>query len=132
MPINLASPGIEVKEVDLTIGRVQTATTKTAAIVGAFAKGPVGQPTLVENEQDLIDVFGEPSATGKQFEDWMVASSYLSYGGVLSVVRADDDDLFNAYCGVGTVGDRKKIKSIEDYNNNFVNLELKNNPEINF
>ena len=118
MPINLASPGIEVKEVDLTIGRVQTATTKTAAIVGAFAKGPVGQPTLVENEQDLIDVFGEPSATGKQFEDWMVASSYLSYGGVLSVVRADDDDLFNAYCGVGTVSDRKKIKSIEDYNNN--------------
>ncbi len=115
MPINLASPGIEVKEVDLTIGRVQTATTKTGAIVGPFAKGPVNQPTLVENEQDLIDIFGEPAATNKQFETWMVASSYLSYGGVLSVVRAGDASLSNAKVGSAT---SITIKSIEDYNNN--------------
>ena len=115
MPINLASPGIEVKEVDLTIGRVQTATTKTGAIVGPFAKGPVNQPTLVENEQDLIDIFGEPAATNKQFETWMVASSYLSYGGVLSVVRAGDASLSNAKVGSAT---SITIKSVEDYNNN--------------
>ena len=115
MPVNLASPGIVVKEVDLTIGRVQTATTKTAAIVGPFAKGPVNQPTLVENEQDLIDIFGEPSATNKQFETWMVASSYLSYGGVLSVVRATDASLANAKVGSAT---SITINSLEDYNNN--------------
>ena len=115
MPINLASPGIEVKEVDLTIGRVQTATTKTGAIVGPFAKGPVNQPTLVENEQDLIDIFGEPAATNKQFETWMVASSYLSYGGVLSVVRAGDASLSNAKVGSAT---SITIESVEDYNNN--------------
>ncbi len=115
MPINLASPGIEVKEVDLTIGRVQTATTKTGAIVGPFVKGPVNQPTLVENEQDLIDIFGEPAATNKQFETWMVASSYLSYGGVLSVVRAGDASLSNAKVGSAT---SITIKSVEDYNNN--------------
>ena len=116
MPINLASPGILVREVDLTIGRVDTATDKTAAIVAAFSKGPVNIPTTVENEADLIDLFGEPTATDSQYEDWMVASSYLSYGGVLSVVRADDDDLKNAFAGVTTTS--IKIRSVEDYTNN--------------
>ena len=116
MPINLASPGILVREVDLTIGRVDTATDKTAAIVAAFSKGPVNIPTTVENEADLIDLFGEPTATDSQYEDWMVASSYLSYGGVLSVVRADDNDLKNAFAGVTTSS--IKIRSVEDYTNN--------------
>ena len=115
MPINLASPGILVREVDLTIGRVDTATDKTAAIVAAFSKGPVNIPTIVENEADLIDLFGEPTATDSQYEDWMVASSYLSYGGVLSVVRADDDDLKNAFVGAAS---SIKIRSVDDYTNN--------------
>ena len=46
----------------------------------------------------------------------MVASSYLSYGGVLSVVRADDDDLKNAFVGAATTG--IKIRSVDDYTNN--------------
>ena len=115
MPINLASPGILVREVDLTIGRVDTATDKTAAIVAAFSKGPVNIPATVENEADLIDLFGEPTATDSQYEDWMVASSYLSYGGVLSVVRADDDDLKNAFVGAAS---SIKIRSVDDYTNN--------------
>ena len=68
MPLNLASPGIVVREVDLTIGRVDTATDKVGAIVAPFAKGPVNEPILVENEQDLLDNFGEPSETDKHFE----------------------------------------------------------------
>ena len=58
MPLNLASPGILVREVDLTIGRVDTATDKNAAIVAPFAKGPVGDPTLIEDEQGLLDNSG--------------------------------------------------------------------------
>ena len=115
MPVNLASPGIIVKEVDLTIGRVDTATNKNAAIVGPFQRGPVNQPVLVENEQDLLDNFGEPSATNDQFETWMVASSYLSYGGQLSVVRAGDESLCNAKVGSAT---SITINSLEDYTNN--------------
>ena len=43
----------------------------------------------------------------------MVASSYLAYGGPLRVVRADDDDLKNAFSGTaGSI----KIKSTEHYN----------------
>ena len=41
MPLNLASPGLVVREVDLTIGRVDTATTKSAGIVAPFQKGPI-------------------------------------------------------------------------------------------
>ena len=113
MPLNLASPGIVVREVDLTVGRVDTASDKVGAIVAPFEKGPVNVPTLVENEQDLLDAFGEPSSTDKHYEHWMVASSYLSYGGPLRVVRADDTDLANAYSGSAA---SIKIKSLDDYN----------------
>ena len=114
MPLNLASPGIVVREVDLTVGRVNTASNKVGALVAPFAKGPVNLPTLVETEQDLLNVFGEPSATDKHYEHWMVASSYLAYGGSLRIVRADDDDLKNAFAGAAA---NTKILSLDDYNN---------------
>jgi len=114
MPLNLASPGIVVREVDLTVGRVNAASNKVGAIVAPFSKGPVNLPSIVETEQDLLNNFGEPSATDKHYEHWMVASSYLSYGGVLRVVRADDDDLKNGFVGSAT---SIKINSLDDYNN---------------
>jgi phage tail sheath protein FI len=112
MPLNLASPGIVVREVDLTSGRVQPASNKIGAIVSPFAKGPVDSPTLVENENDLLNNFGEPYSTDKHYESWMVASSYLSYGGSLQVVRADDPDLKNAFVGTAS---SVKIKSLDHY-----------------
>ena len=113
MPLNLASPGIVVREVDLTVGRVDTASDKVGALVGPFAKGAVDLPILVETEQDLLDAFGKPYSADKHYEYWMVASSYLAYGGALRVVRADDDDLKNAFSGTaGSI----KIKSTEHYN----------------
>jgi len=114
MPINLASPGIVVREVDLTIGRVDTATDKTAAIVITAEKGPVNLPQICESEQDLIDIFGKPRATDKHYESWMVAASYLAYGGVLSVTRAADNELKNATDN-GTP--EIVINSVEDYIN---------------
>ena len=113
MPLNLASPGIVVREVDLTVGRVDTASDKVGALVGPFAKVAVDLPILVETEQDLLDNFGEPSSTDKHYEYWMTASSYLAYGGPLRIVRADDTDLKNAFSGTaGSI----KIKSTENYN----------------
>jgi hypothetical protein len=112
MPLNLASPGIVVREVDLTSGRVQPASNKIGAIVAPFAKGPVDSPTLVENENDLLNNFGEPYSTDKHYESWMVASSYLSYGGSLQVVRADDTQLKNAFVGTAS---SVKIKSLNHY-----------------
>ena len=112
MPLNLASPGILVREVDLTLGRIDPTTDKIGGIVGPFAQGPVGTPTLVNTENDLLNTFGKPYSTDKQYETWLTASSYLAYGGILNVVRADDAGLYNAFVGAGT---STKIKSLDHY-----------------
>jgi hypothetical protein len=114
MPLNLASPGIVVKEVDLTIGRVDPTAEGIGAIVGPFEKGPVNEPVLINSEQDLLNTFGSPYATDNHYETWLVASSYLAYGGSLQVVRSDDADLKNAFAGTGST---PKIRSYEDYVN---------------
>ena len=112
MALNLASPGILIREVDLTIGRIDGTTGKVGGIVGPFEKGPVGEPTPITGENDLFDQFGQPHDTDKQYETWMVASSYLAYGGSLSVIRADDQELKNGFAGSAS---SVKIKSTEHY-----------------
>jgi hypothetical protein len=112
MPLNLASPGLVVREVDLTTGRVTPSSDKVGAIVAPFVKGPVEVPILIENENQLLETFGEPQNTDKQYEDWLVCSSYLAYGGSLRVVRADDVDLTNAFVGSGN---SIRIKSLDHY-----------------
>ena len=111
MPLNLASPGIRVREVDLTVGRVDPTSDKFGGIVAPFAQGPVDLPITVGSEKDLLDNFGRPYGNDKHYEHWMVASSYLAYGGQLRVVRSDDDNLYNAV----SAGSSIKIKSVEHY-----------------
>ena len=113
MPVNLASPGIRVREVDLTVGRVDPSSSLVGALVAPFAQGPVELPTLVGSEKGLLEAFGKPYANDKHYEHWLVASSYLAYGGSLQVVRADDDQLKNAFAGAGNTA--IKIKSDEHY-----------------
>jgi len=113
MPLNLASPGIVVKEIDLTTGRTTPSSNKVGAIVAPFAKGPVDSPILVENENDLLNNFGEPYSTDKHYEHWLSASSYLAYGGSLRVVRANDSDLRNGFVGTAS---SVKIDSLDHYN----------------
>ena len=117
MSLNLVSPGVKVREVDLTIGRVDAANDQVGAIAGPFVKGPVDVPVLVETEQDLLATFGKPVATDAQYDYWMSASSYLSYGGTLRVLRTDDDQLNNANSGVTDASITLKIKGYEDYEN---------------
>ena len=75
--LGLVSPGVKVREVDLTVVRIDSISDQTGAIVGPFERGPVLQPLLVENEQDLIDLFGKPSSNDRQYEYWYTASNYL-------------------------------------------------------
>ena len=118
MPLNLASPGIVVREVDLTIGRVDSSTGSVGALVAPFTKGPVEEAQLIESEEDLLQTFGQPYSVDKHYEYWMVASSYLAYGGVMQVIRADDTGLKNAVIGAGLTGSFTglKIKSETHYN----------------
>ena len=54
MPVNLASPGVLVREIDLTLGQVQTASDKTGAIVASFARGPVDEPVLSQAKMSFL------------------------------------------------------------------------------
>ena len=119
MSLNLVSPGVKVREVDLTIGNISGAQELVGAIAGPFEKGPIDVPILVENEQDLIATYGKPLDTDGQFEYWMTASSFLSYGGVLKVVRTAGSNLNNANAGVGVASTAVlKVYNYDDYLNN--------------
>lgn len=121
MPIGLVSPGIKVREVDLTQGRIDSVSTTTGAIVCPFAQGPVEEPVFIDSEQALLDTFGKPSDNDNHYEYWLSASNYLTYGGTMRVVRVDGSHLNNANASKSTPGGSEtlKIKSYENYQNNF-------------
>ena len=85
MASTLLSPGVEIQERDLTLGSIETVEVNVGAIAGPFAKGPVLSPVRITTESQLLDTFGEPSDANA--ETWWTAASFLSYGGVLDVVR---------------------------------------------
>jgi hypothetical protein len=119
------SPGVLVREVDLTVGRADNVLDNIGAIAGPFAIGPVEDPIDITTENQLINVFGKPLSTDAQYEYWMSASSFLSYGGVLKVARVDGGNLVNANAirnsaGVSTAGEPSlKIKNFDDYESNY-------------
>jgi hypothetical protein len=114
------SPGVLIREVDLTVGRADNVLDNIGAIAGPFPTGPVDEPTDITTENELIKVFGKPSNTDAQYEYWMSASSYLSYGGVLKVVRTSGDTLVNANANKNGVGQADLlIKNFDDYNANY-------------
>jgi hypothetical protein len=131
MAVNLVSPGVNIREVDLTLGRIDSRVQNVGAIAGPFEKGPVNDPVLIETESQLLEVFGKPKIQDDQYEYWMSASNYLSYGGVLRVIRCDNsldtDTVINANAarvGIGsTLGGltNLKIYSNDDYQNNHIN-----------
>ena len=116
------SPGVLTREVDLTVGRAENVLDNIGAIAGPFRIGPVDDPIDIATEEDLINVFGKPLSTDAQYEYWMSAASYLSYGGVLKVCRTDGTNLNNSNAGVGiasTTAGNLKVKSYDDYQENW-------------
>ncbi len=118
------SPGVLTREVDLTVGRAENVLDNIGAIAGPFEIGPIDEPTDITTETQLINTFGKPISTDAQYEYWMSASSFLTYGGVLKVVRTDDDDLVNANGSRGhqTQVTDLKIKNYDDYVANYAGV----------
>ena len=118
------SPGVLVREVDLTVGRADNVLDNIGAIAGPFAIGPIDEATDITTETQLINTFGKSISTDAQYEYWMSAASFLSYGGVLKVVRTDDDDLVNANGNRShdTVVTDLKIKNYDDYVANYAGV----------
>lgn len=116
------SPGLIVREVDLTVGRADNVLDNIGAIAGPFAIGPVNEAIDIQTEQQLINNFGKPLSTDRQYEYWMAASSYLSYGGVLKVARVAGSTLGNSNAGAGlastSMTGNGRIDNYDDYQAN--------------
>ena len=114
------SPGILVREIDLTVGRVDNVVNNIGAIAGPFQLGPVDEPIEVSNQAELLEVYGKPLSTDRQYEYWMSGASYLTYGGILKVVRTDGTTLRNANAGVSIASTTTlKIKNNDDFEENY-------------
>ena len=74
----LVSPGVHVREIDLTnvIPAVQTT---IGAIAGPFQKGPVSSVVSVSSEEELLELLGKPQGTSNAFEHWFSAANFLQY-----------------------------------------------------
>jgi len=80
------SPGVVIRERDLSTGVLVGVSGLRAGIASSFRSGPVGKITNIGSERELIDTFGSPAEANAA--DWLVASEFLRYGGQLAVVRA--------------------------------------------
>ena len=101
------SPGVQVKEIDLT-NVVPAVSTSIGAIAGAFQWGPVGEIRTIGSEKELVEVFGKPNA--QTYKYFMPAAQFLQYGNSLRVVRAETDNLNATNDGSGV-----KITNESDY-----------------
>jgi phage tail sheath protein FI len=82
------SPGVEVKEIDLT-NVIPAVSTSIGGFAGYFEQGPVGQIKLIGSEKELTEVFGKPT-NAFTAQSFFQAASFLKYGNALKVVRAGD------------------------------------------
>ena len=113
------SPGVLIREVDLTVGRAENVLDNIGAIAGPFSQGPVNEVTQINTQQQYIDTFGQPLSTDRQYEYWMTGSEFLSYGGVLKVVRVGGGSLANANAGVGIASTTSlRVDNFDDYEEN--------------
>ena len=80
------SPGVVLRERDLTNAVIVGDSALTGAFSSSFQKGPIGQIISISDQKSLISTFGTPKEANA--EDWLVASEFLGYGGRLAVVRA--------------------------------------------
>ena len=111
----LVSPGVEVKEIDLT-NIIPAVSTSIGGFAGYFRWGPVEQIKLLSSEKGILDTFGEPDALTA--ESFFTAASFLKYGTALKVVRASDESggtiLLNSVAGSGLTQTAALIKN-EDH-----------------
>ena len=95
------SPGVLIKERDLTNAVVTGVLQIRAAHASSFTKGPIGEIVNINTQKELISVFGGP--TEANAEDWLVANEFLNYGGRLAVVRAESTGALNATTGAAGI-----------------------------
>lgn len=111
------SPGVQVREVDLT-NIVPAVASTSGGHAGFFKWGPVEEVTTIKDVAELIEYFGQPGKTQEEAESFFVAESFLKYGSSLRNVRVLTTGLVSANSG-GAVA--SIIKNEEDYEETWEN-----------
>ncbi len=106
----LVSPGVHVREIDLT-NIVPALQTNIGAVAGPFEKGPVASVTNISSEAELVSIFGKPNSSN--FEYFFTAANFLQYSNALKVVRCESAVL-NAASNLGLL-----IRDADHYTNSF-------------
>jgi len=102
------SPGVQVKEIDLTSIIPAVATTR-AGFAGEFDWGPAEVITTVTGVNSLRENFSDPSDTN--FISWFTAANFLAYTNNLQVVRVLGSGALNST----SIGTGLLIKNRDDY-----------------
>lgn len=89
------SPSVDVIETDLSVV-VAAVSTSIAGFAGTFRWGPVNEPTVIDNENTLKQIFGEPDTD--TVRDFQTACSFLAYSNNMRVVRVAGDEAKNSAC----------------------------------
>ena len=108
------SPGVLVQEKDLT-NIIPAVSTSIGAYAFNSSRGPVGEVTLISSEQELVSIFGKPTASN--FEEYFTASSFLQYSNALKVVRTENSGILNA---VTNGGSAVLVKNTDQYNSTYL------------
>jgi hypothetical protein len=108
--VDLVSPGVAIKEKDLTTS-VRNEPTSIGAVAIIAEKGPMDEVVIIQDEQQLVDIFGKPNTTNHQY--WYSAASFLMYSNTLKVVRIVTTSAVNA-CVSGTAILIKNTKHYTD------------------
>ena len=90
---DLVSPGVQVKEKDLTAS-VRSEPTSIGATTIVSDWGPMNEVITVGDETELVSIFGKPS--GVNYEYWFTAANFLAYSNTLRVVRLEHTGAVNA------------------------------------
>jgi len=88
------SPGVEVKEIDLT-NVIPAVSTSIGGFAGYFKWGPVNQISLISSEKGLLQKFGTPDSSVLYADPFFQAASFLQYGEALKVVRGGNSSDFS-------------------------------------
>ena len=92
----LYSPGVEIKEIDLT-NIVPALATSVGGYAGSFNWGPSGQLVTVSSEKELAQYYGLPNnITPSTTSSFFTAASFLKYGNNLKVSRSVENTDVNA------------------------------------
>lgn len=87
------SPGVSIKEIDLTTVVPAVATTP-GGFAGYFHWGPTDQIVTVTQQTELVSIFGKPY--NDNYVDFFTAGNFLSYGNNCQVVRVVGSTANNA------------------------------------